>query len=587
MFAMSNIVNIASYKFVHLTDLAERREELRAFTKSAGLRGTILLSHEGINLFMAGTRKGIDSFVELLKSKPEFSDMEFKESLSDEIPYRRMLVKIKREIITFDVDGIDPARETAQKIKAEELKAWLDRGEPVTLLDVRNDYEVEVGTFEKAEAIGIGHFRHFPEAVKKLPAELKQRPIVMFCTGGIRCEKAGPLMMNEGFQNVLQLDGGILKYFETCGDDHYQGDCFVFDQRVAVDGKLRETETTQCFACQAVLTQEDQESDQYVVGRSCPHCHLSTDEQIAECLDRRRKQIAEVASPLPGSQPYDNRRPLNVPGKCDGWNALRTLSTMHPHVNTDEWSQVFAAGQITRDDKPIAPDTILRAGERIERLFPATVEPDVNANVTVLHEDSFIVVINKPAPLPMHPSGQFNRNTLMHLLNQVYYPQRLRVVHRLDANTTGVVLLARTRTISAKIHPQFKACTTSKTYVARVQGHPLEDKFVCDSAIDSVSQAGGARRVDDNGKHAETQFEVLSRREDGTSLVKCVPITGRTNQIRIHLAHLGFPIVGDPTYLAEGEYSRRQTLSINDPPMCLHAQCLELDHPEDGKRGSI
>src|SRR5690606_19919466 len=189
-----------------------------------------------------------------------FAELEVKESWSDEQPFSRMLVRLKREIIAFGVAGIEPGKRTSPKLSADELKAWLDQGRDVTLLDVRNDYEVRVGTFENALPIGVDHFRDFPAAVDALPADLKSKPLVMFCTGGIRCEKAGPLMQGRGFEQVYQLDGGILKYFETCGAAHYDGDCFVFDGRVAVDPQLQPSGAAQCLACQAVLTLAEQQS---------------------------------------------------------------------------------------------------------------------------------------------------------------------------------------------------------------------------------------------------------------------------------------------------------------------------------------
>jgi UPF0176 protein len=183
-----------------------------------------------------------------------------------------MLVKIKKEIIAFGVEGIDPARQPAPKLPARNLKQWLDEGRPVTLLDTRNDYEVRLGTFRGAVSPGIDHFRDFPAAVAKLPVELKAQPIVMFCTGGIRCEKAGPFMQREGFTNVHQLDGGILKYFEECGGAHYDGECFVFDRRVGVDPALQETASVLCYNCQMPLTLADQQHPAYVPDKSCPHC---------------------------------------------------------------------------------------------------------------------------------------------------------------------------------------------------------------------------------------------------------------------------------------------------------------------------
>lgn len=266
------ILNIAAYKFCKLTCQPERRERLRELTKSFDLKGTILLSSEGINLFIAGSRESIKILLNDLRIDPEIGEMEVKESFSDYQPFSRMLVKLKNEIIAFGVDGIDPVDSPADSISAKELKQWLDEGKPCMLLDVRNDYEIDLGTFENAVPIGLDHFRDFPEAVDKLPEDAKQIPVVMFCTGGIRCEKAGPFMDQAGFEHIYQLDGGILKYFEECGSAHYEGDCFVFDKRVALDANLQETSTTFCFACQHTLLEEDQASPDYVVGKTCPFC---------------------------------------------------------------------------------------------------------------------------------------------------------------------------------------------------------------------------------------------------------------------------------------------------------------------------
>ena len=257
---MTEFINIAAYKFVELNRLAERKSHLLPLCKSLELKGTILLSKEGINLFLAGKRERVDQLLMQLRSQPEFADLTFKESVSEYQPFTRMLVRLKKEIISMGVDAIQPAKTTSPKITAHELKQWLDEGRDITLLDTRNDYEVEIGTFEKAVPIGIDHFRNFPRAAAKLPETMRNKPVVMFCTGGIRCEKAGPLLEQNGFESVYQLDGGILKYFEECGGEHYRGDCFVFDKRVAVDPNLKETELEQCYACQAILSAEDQNS---------------------------------------------------------------------------------------------------------------------------------------------------------------------------------------------------------------------------------------------------------------------------------------------------------------------------------------
>jgi UPF0176 protein len=269
---MPDFVNLSAYKFTPLTDLLPLRDELRRFTAAHDLRGTILLSPEGINLFVAGTRANVALLLAKLRTVSGLADLTPKESLSAGQPFNRMLVKIKNEIIAFGVEGVDPARRPSAKLSARTLKQWLDEGRPVTLLDTRNDYEVKLGTFRGAVVPHIDHFRDFPAAVKNLPAELKERSIVMFCTGGIRCEKAGPFMEQSGFKDVHQLDGGILKYFEECGSAHYDGECFVFDRRVGVDSALRETGSKLCFNCQMPLTVAEQSDPRYASDVSCPHC---------------------------------------------------------------------------------------------------------------------------------------------------------------------------------------------------------------------------------------------------------------------------------------------------------------------------
>jgi len=267
-----DIINISTYKFTPLGDLPALKTRLLELSLKVGLKGTLLLSEEGINIFVAGTREQLDPVLVEIRAIPGLEDFKPMESVSDRQPYNRMLVKIKKEIIAFGIEGINPARHTSAKLSAKTLKQWLDEGRPVTLLDTRNDYEIHMGTFRGAMPARIEHFREFPEAVRKLPDELKEQPIVMFCTGGIRCEKAGPFMEQAGFKNVHQLDGGILKYFEECGGAHYDGECFVFDRRVGVDPALRETNSVLCFACQMPLKEEEQRHPHYVPDVSCHHC---------------------------------------------------------------------------------------------------------------------------------------------------------------------------------------------------------------------------------------------------------------------------------------------------------------------------
>lgn len=269
---MAPFVHLSGYKFTPLSGLVEMKARLLELCRARDLCGSILLSAEGINFFVAGVPSAAENLLAELHSIPGLEDMVAKRSGSADRPYDRMRVKIKKEIIAFGVEGIEPARGTSPKISARELKRWLDEGRDVTLLDTRNDYEVRMGTFKGAAAAGIAHFRDFPDAVRRMPDAWKERPLVMFCTGGIRCEKAGPFMERQGFRNVLQLDGGILRYFEECGGAHYDGECFVFDQRVGLDPTLRETHSVMCPQCQMPIDGETRAHPDQVEGVSCPHC---------------------------------------------------------------------------------------------------------------------------------------------------------------------------------------------------------------------------------------------------------------------------------------------------------------------------
>lgn len=578
---MSSITNIAAYKFAPLANLKPLREELLQKCKAWQLKGTILLSTEGINLFVAGSRESIDLLLAELQNIPGLGELPVKFSDSDRQPFTRMLVRIKKEIIAFGVEGIDPARAPSPKLSPSELKQWLDEGRPVTLLDTRNEYEVKLGTFRSAVTVGIDHFRDFPAAVAKLPGEMKQRPIVMFCTGGIRCEKAGPFMQREGFEQVYQLDGGILKYFEEVGGDHYDGECFVFDQRVGLDPHLSETSSDVCFACLTPLTAEDLLDPRFQKPISCPYCYATDHEQQIRTLAKRHKQLRVAINPLPGSAPYDNQRPLIVPASCEGLTLLDFLCTILKHVPREEWAAVIESGRmLNRLEVPVTAEHIVRAGERYLHLLPATSEPVVNANIEIIYEDEALIVVNKPAPLPLHPSGRFNRNTLQSILHTVYSPQVPRPAHRLDANTSGLVVFARTRHFAGLIQPQFTRGEVEKVYLARVQGHPPADTFRCDLPISDVAGDLGSRTIDEeNGLASITEFKVLQRFSDGTTLLEVRPLTGRTNQIRVHLWQLGWPICGEQSYLPGKKLGDTQTHTVSDPPLCLQAYQLRFRHP--------
>lgn len=271
------IVNISAYKFITLDDIVELRPRFLQRCTALELKGTILLAPEGINMFLAGSRAAIDSYMAWMHQDPRLSDIVAKESLSDRQPFRRMLVRLKKEIITMKNPLIKPELGRAPAISAPDLKRWLDQGhddegKPVVMVDTRNAFEVDVGTFDKTLEYRINKFSEFPEVIAQNKSKLNDKTIVTFCTGGIRCEKAAIYMRHIGYDSVYQLDGGILKYFEEVGGAHYNGDCFVFDQRTALNAQLEETSTVQCFACRAVVTALEQQSPHYVEGKSCPHC---------------------------------------------------------------------------------------------------------------------------------------------------------------------------------------------------------------------------------------------------------------------------------------------------------------------------
>ncbi len=252
------ILNIVAYKFVGLDELSTQRAQWLARCDALQLKGTVLLSPEGINIMLAGKPEAILSLQREIHDDPRFADMPFKESLSDDVPFERMLVKIKPEIISFGIPGINPREHTATHLPPETLKAWLDERRDIVLLDTRNDYEVQLGSFDSAVHLGIQRFRQFPEALAGLDKTIKDKPVVTFCTGGIRCEKASELLLRGGFREVYQIDGGILNYFEQCGGAHWHGDCFVYDERIALDPQLNATHTCLCRECQQPLApQED------------------------------------------------------------------------------------------------------------------------------------------------------------------------------------------------------------------------------------------------------------------------------------------------------------------------------------------
>ena len=279
----------ALYKFVSLPDYVALQPWLKAMGEHLGIRGTLLLAEGGINGTVAGSQSAIDALLDYLKADPRLSDLDVKFSHATEQPFLRFKVRLKREIVTMGIEGTDPNAIVGRYVTADK---WNDViTDPNTIvIDTRNDYEISVGTFEGAIDPNTQNFREFPDWVEKNKDQLEGKRIAMFCTGGIRCEKASSYMLSQGFPEVLHLKGGILKYLETQPEENslWRGDCFVFDQRVAVGHGLSETDWSQCFACRSPLSPDDLRANTYVKGVSCPHC-FDPDADTTRFAERQRQ----------------------------------------------------------------------------------------------------------------------------------------------------------------------------------------------------------------------------------------------------------------------------------------------------------
>lgn len=585
---MNTIVNIAAYKFVALDNLQPLRDRLRRLSLNTGLRGTILISTEGINLFLAGEREAIDRVLSEIRAVPQLSDLSVKESLTDYQPFNRMIVKIKREIIPVGIDGITPEPMASPKIAPQELKRWLDEKRPVALLDTRNDYEISLGTFEGAVDLNLKTFRQFPKAAAALPDEIKKQPVVMFCTGGIRCEKIGPYMKGLGFEQIYQLEGGILKYFEECEQAHYNGDCFVFDQRVTVDPHLDPGAADECFACKHPLLPEDTASPLYVIGRSCPYCYRSPEQKRLDAIARHQASLVQIAAEQRGCVPYENSRWVSMPQHVAGMQLIDALMAAYPSFGRDAWLTAIERGELASPQasagqlstQAVVANQSVKEGERFLHRIPNYVEPPVSDKVSLVHEDDAIVVVNKGAPLPVHPSGRFNKNTLQTILMSAYHPEKLRPAHRLDANTTGVVVFSRRMAFASRLQTQFSSGSVEKTYLVRVVGLPEWNEIECSLAIDSEPLPNGGRRLSETGQPSCTRFVVVKREADGTAILEASPITGRTHQIRLHAAALGYPVVNDPLYLVHGESRSVPDVELAKQPIGLHSWKIAFIHPQ-------
>jgi UPF0176 protein len=294
---MPEIVVAALYKFVTLEDFRSLREPLLDECIAAEVRGTLLLAREGINGTIAGTRAGVDRVLAYLKSDPRLADMEHKESYDDHLPFYRMKVKLKKEIVTMGVPAVDPNRVVGTYVKPGDWNALIADPE-VVLIDTRNDYEVGIGTFRGAVDPHTTNFREFPAYVRENFDPGKQRKVAMFCTGGIRCEKASAFMLQEGFEEVYHLQGGILKYLEEIPEEEstWEGECFVFDNRVSVNHRLEKGQYDQCHGCRHPITEEDKRSPHYQKGVCCPGCYDKLSEEQKARFAERQKQVELAAA---------------------------------------------------------------------------------------------------------------------------------------------------------------------------------------------------------------------------------------------------------------------------------------------------
>ena len=289
---MSKFVVCALYHFVSLDNIESLQKPLLEAMDSHGVKGTLLLASEGINGTISGTREGIDHVLSWIRKDPRLANVDCKESCDDELPFNRTRVKLKKEIVTMGVEAIDPNHIVGTYVKPEDWNALISDPD-VLLVDTRNDYEVSIGTFKNAINPETEVFREFPQYVSSHLNPGKHKKIAMFCTGGIRCEKSTAYLKTQGFEEVYHLQGGILKYLEKVPEQEslWEGECFVFDNRVSVNHQLEKGRYDQCHACRMPITEEDKQHKQYQQGVSCHQCYAATSEQQKLRYQERQKQI--------------------------------------------------------------------------------------------------------------------------------------------------------------------------------------------------------------------------------------------------------------------------------------------------------
>ena len=288
----NQFVIAALYKFVRLPDFRELRQPLLQRCLELQLKGTFLLAPEGINGAVAGRKEDVEGILDYLRAASRFVDLEHKESRADACPFQRMKVKLKQEIVSLGKGDIDPEKTRGGYVEPQDWNAVIAR--PDTLVvDIRNQYEAEIGSFKNAVSLQTRTFREFPEYAEVNLDPARHTHIAMFCTGGIRCEKASSYLLSRGFREVVQLRGGILNYLEKVDrkDSLWKGECFVFDNRVAVNHDLAEGDYEQCFACRWPITEADMASEKYQPGVSCPRCHDDLSPQQRQRFGERQRQV--------------------------------------------------------------------------------------------------------------------------------------------------------------------------------------------------------------------------------------------------------------------------------------------------------
>jgi len=290
---MSDTVVCALYRFVTLDNYQEIQDPLLKVMQANNIKGTLLLANEGINGTVAGSRENIDALIAWLKSDPRLSNLTTKESFTPENPFYRTKVKLKKEIVTMGVEGIDPKRTAGSYVKPKDWNALISDPD-VLLVDTRNDYEISIGTFKNAVDPKTTNFREFPQYVKDNLDPAVNKKVAMFCTGGIRCEKSTAYLKEQGFDEVYHLEGGVLKYLEEVPQEEsmWQGECFVFDNRVSVNHQLEKGQYDQCHGCRLPITEADKQSEKYQEGICCHQCHEHLTVEQKQRFAQREKQVS-------------------------------------------------------------------------------------------------------------------------------------------------------------------------------------------------------------------------------------------------------------------------------------------------------